>query len=87
MGYPIKSFEVCVSGLPEEFVANDIADAVAEFVGGSVLVLSAYPNKVELRLPQHCATHVIKMLVEMHLHETTGERYQVNVRITQETTK
>ena len=79
----IKSFDICVSGLPDGFVANDIADAVAEFTGESVLVLSAYDNRVELRLQQHCATHVIKMLIEMYLNEgNTGERQTVNVTIT-----
>jgi len=76
------SLDFCVSDLPDGFVANDIADAVAEFIGGDVLVLSAYPNRVELRLPQHCATHVIKMVIEMHLNaDVCAQRQTVNVAI------
>ncbi|MCD6163150.1 MAG: hypothetical protein J7K40_12155 [candidate division Zixibacteria bacterium] len=76
----IQSFDVCVSDLPDGFVANDIVDAVAEFVGDDVLVLSVYPNRLKLRLPQQCAMHVVKMVIEMHLNkENTGERQSVSV--------
>lgn len=74
------SYDVCVSGLPEEFVANNIADAVAEFVGDPVLVLSVYSDRLELRLPNSCATHVIKMVIEMYVNEENrGPRHRISV--------
>jgi len=80
--------DICVTDLPDGCVPNEIADAVAEFVGDGVLVLSAYPNRLELRLPNHCATHVTKMVIDMHLNEgNTGTRHSVKVTRVQETTK
>lgn len=76
----MESLDFCVSNLPEGFDANGIADAVAEFTGDAVLVSSVHRTHLELRLPQQCATHVVKMLVEMHVNlNTPCDRHQVIV--------
>lgn len=68
MSTEADSHIVLVTGLADGYDDRLIAHAVAEFTGNPVIVMSVHPNELKLRLPNNCATHVVKMLIEMHLN-------------------